>query len=135
MLTGRNRTVNTINEIHNEIYIDGVARSPNAAPKKTSVSQAQRLPIVGLKGLFPVEGVGVVVAHLTVARVTEGLDVAWDTANSPVPAEGKRLLIDDSARFDSVKVIGIDEHVWRHVALLFRMEVRDLHRLAVVAVG
>jgi hypothetical protein len=30
-------------------------------------------------------------------------------------------------------VIGVDEHVVRHEALLFRMEVRDLHRLVVVA--
>jgi transposase len=29
-------------------------------------------------------------------------------------AEGKRVLIDDPGRFDGVKVIGIDEHVWRH---------------------
>jgi transposase len=30
------------------------------------------------------------------------------------PAEGKRVLIDDPNRFDGVKVIGGDEHVWRH---------------------
>ena len=29
-------------------------------------------------------------------------------------AEGKRVLIEDPSRFDSVKVIGVDEHVWRH---------------------
>jgi len=29
----------------------------------------------------------------------------------------------------------VDEHVVRHEALLFRMEVKDLHRLAVVAAG
>ena len=32
-------------------------------------------------------------------------------------------------------VLGVDEHVVRHEALLFRMEVRDLHRLAVAAAG
>ncbi|MGD7708325.1 ISL3 family transposase [Microlunatus sp. Y2014] len=57
---------------------------------------------------------GIVVQHLTVARVAEGLRVAWDTANNAVLAEGKRLLIGDPARFDGVKVIGMDEHVWRH---------------------
>ena len=36
---------------------------------------------------------GIVVQHLTVARVAEGLGVAWDTANNAVLAEGKRLLI------------------------------------------
>ena len=45
---------------------------------------------------------GIVVAHLTVARVAEGLGVAWNTANDAVLAEGKRVLIDDPARFDGV---------------------------------
>ncbi|TSD52667.1 ISL3 family transposase [Aeromicrobium piscarium] len=57
---------------------------------------------------------GLVVQHLTVARVAEGLGVAWDTANNAVLAEGRRRLIDDKARFDGVAVIGVDEHVWRH---------------------
>jgi transposase len=56
----------------------------------------------------------IVVQHLTVARVAEGLAVAWDTANDAVLAEGKRVLIDDEHRFDGVAVIGVDEHVWRH---------------------
>ena len=57
---------------------------------------------------------GIVVAHLTVARVAEGLGVAWDTTNNAVLAEGKRLLINDPTRFEGVKVIGVDEHVCRH---------------------
>ena len=57
---------------------------------------------------------GIVVQHLTVARVAEGLGVSWNTANNAVLAEGKRVLINDPARFDGVRVIGIDEHVWRH---------------------
>ena len=57
---------------------------------------------------------GIVVQHLTVARVAEGLGVAWNTANDAVLAEGKRVLIDDPDRFDGVAVIGVDEHVWRH---------------------
>jgi transposase len=40
--------------------------------------------------------------------------VSWNTANDAVLAEGKRVLIDDVARFDAVKVLGVDEHVWRH---------------------
>ncbi len=52
--------------------------------------------------------------HLTVARIAEGLAVAWNTANDAVLAEGKRVLISDPARFDGVTVIGVDEHVWRH---------------------
>jgi transposase len=57
---------------------------------------------------------GIVCQHLTVARVAEGLAVAWNTANDAVLAEGKRVLIDDPGRFDGVNVIGVDEHVWRH---------------------
>lgn len=57
---------------------------------------------------------GVVCQHLTVARVADGLGVAWNTANDAVLAEGRRVLIDDAHRFDGVQVIGVDEHVWRH---------------------
>ena len=56
----------------------------------------------------------IVVAHLTVARIAEGLAVSWNTANDAVLAEGQRALIDDPKRFDGVQVIGVDEHVWRH---------------------
>jgi transposase len=55
-----------------------------------------------------------VVQHLTVARVAEALAVSWNTANDAVLAEGRRVLINDPARFDGVRVIGVDEHVWRH---------------------
>ena len=41
----------------------------------------------------------------------------------------------DTSRFVGVVILGVDEHVVRHEALLFRMEVRDLHRLAVAAAG
>jgi len=57
---------------------------------------------------------GIVCQHLTVARVAEGLGVAWNTANDAVLAEGKRVLIEDPGRFDGVQVIGVDEHAWRH---------------------
>jgi hypothetical protein len=57
---------------------------------------------------------GIVVQHLSVARVAEGLGVAWNTANDAVLAEGKRLLIDQPGRFDNVAVVGVDEHCWRH---------------------
>ena len=57
---------------------------------------------------------GIVLQHLTVARVAEGLAVSWNTANDAVLAEGKRVLIDDPHRYDGVTAIGVDEHVWRH---------------------
>jgi len=52
--------------------------------------------------------------HLSVARVAEGLAVSWDTANDAVLAEGRRVLINDPSRLDGVKVLGVDEHCWRH---------------------
>ena len=57
---------------------------------------------------------GLVVQHLTVARVAEALAVSWNTANGAVLAEGRRVLIDAPDRFGGVTVIGVDEHVWRH---------------------
>ncbi len=44
----------------------------------------------------------VVCQHLPVARVAESLDVSWPAANDAVLTEGRRLLIDDPARFDGV---------------------------------
>ena len=55
-----------------------------------------------------------VIDHLTIARIAAGLGVAWHTANDAVLAEGQRLLINDPTRFNAVRVIGVDEHVWRH---------------------
>lgn len=58
--------------------------------------------------------VAIVSQHLTVARVAEALAVSWNTANDAVLAEGRRVLINDPHRFDGVKVLGVDEHCWRH---------------------
>jgi hypothetical protein len=44
-------------------------------------------------------------------------------------------LADDPARLAEVEVLGVDEHLVRHEALLFRMEVRNLHCFAVAAAG
>ena len=57
---------------------------------------------------------GIVCQHLAVARIAEVLGVTWNTANKAVLTEGRRVLIDDPHRFNAVKVIGVDEHVWRH---------------------
>jgi len=56
----------------------------------------------------------IVCQHLSVARIADALAVSWNTANSAVLAEGRRVLIEDPARFDGVRVIGVDEHAWRH---------------------
>ena len=90
-------------------------RTPDAAPDTARFSlQTSRALRWALESL--------VVAHLTVARIAEGLAVSWNTANDAVLAEGQRALIDDPKRFDGVQVIGVDEHVVRHEALLYRME-------------
>ena len=66
-----------------------------AAPPRAKISRA------GLRwGL-----VGIVVGHLSMARVAEGLGVAWNTANDAVLAEGRRLLIEDPTRLDGVKAV------------------------------
>jgi len=57
---------------------------------------------------------GIVIQHLSMSRIAEGLGVAWNTANDAVLAEGQRVLISNPARFDGVEVIGVDEHCWRH---------------------
>ena len=51
---------------------------------------------------------------MSIARVAQGLGVAWNTANDAVLAEGRRVLINDPGWLNGVKVIGVDEHVWRH---------------------
>lgn len=63
---------------------------------------------------------GLVVQRLTVAPVADALAVAWHTATDTVRAEGRRVLIDDEARFDGVAVIGVDELVWRLARLADR---------------
>jgi hypothetical protein len=55
---------------------------------------------------------GLVVAHLTVARIAEGLGVAWNTANDAVLAEGKRVLVEDPAEKARLEALFADE---RHV--------------------
>jgi len=55
-----------------------------------------------------------VVDHLSNSRIVAGLQVSWNTANTAVLAEGRRTLIDDPTRFHGVRVLGVDEHMWRH---------------------
>ena len=75
----------------------------------------------------------IVVERMSIARVAANLGVAWNTACDAILAAGADLLIDHPQRLDGVTTVGVDEHVVRHEALLYRMEVGDLHWLAVVA--
>ena len=72
-----------------------------AAPPRARISRA------GLRWALE----ALVCQHLTVARVADGLAVAWDTANDAVLAEGKRVLSQDPGRLAGVAVLGVDEHV------------------------
>jgi transposase len=56
----------------------------------------------------------VVLDRLSITRVAAGLGTSWHTVNDAVLAAGRQLLIDDPARLDAVRVIGVDEHAWRH---------------------
>ena len=70
----------------------------------------------------------------TVSALARHLGVDWHTCWNAVEVEA-RARTSDPARLQNVKTLGVDEHIVRHEALLFRMEVRDLRRFAVVAVG
>jgi transposase len=70
----------------------------------------------------------------TVSALARQLGVDWHTCWDAVEVEA-RARTSDPARLPNVKTLGVDEHIVRHEALLFRMEVRDLRRSAVVAVG
>ncbi|MEP6853096.1 MAG: ISL3 family transposase [bacterium] len=56
----------------------------------------------------------VVIDRASMARVAASLGAAWHTVNNAVLAAGRALLIDDPQRLHGVKVIGVDEHCWRH---------------------
>lgn len=51
---------------------------------------------------------------MSVCRVAAALEVAWHTANSAILASAQAMLL-DARRFAGVEVLGVDEHVWRHI--------------------
>src|SRR5699024_11247629 len=50
----------------------------------------------------------------SIALVAKNLGVSWHTANDAVLATCRRLLIDDPNRLTGVRVLCVDEHVWRN---------------------
>lgn len=56
----------------------------------------------------------VVTDRLSIARVAANLGVSWHTANDAVLETGRRLLINNQNRLNGVRVLGVDEHLWRH---------------------
>lgn len=55
-----------------------------------------------------------VIDRMSIARIADGLGVSWHTANDAALTAGRELLIADPARLDGVRVLGVDEHCWRH---------------------
>jgi hypothetical protein len=72
--------------------------------------------------------------HASVNGIRRQLGTGWRTVWESIEPL-LQVMAADPARFEGVAILGVDEHVVRHEALLFRMEVRDLHRLAVAAAG
>ncbi|PZT87611.1 MAG: hypothetical protein DI630_34145 [Gordonia sp. (in: high G+C Gram-positive bacteria)] len=70
--------------------------------------------------------------HATIEGLRRQLGTSWKTVWRAVEPELVKLAEDES-RFENVTTLGVDEHIVRHEALLYRMEVGDLHWLAVVA--
>jgi transposase len=64
----------------------------------------------------------------TVSALARHLGVDWHTCWNAIEVEATARTT-DSARLQGVKTLGVDEHIVRHEALLFRMEVRDLRSL------
>lgn len=56
----------------------------------------------------------VVIDRMSIARIAANLGTAWHTVNDAVLEAGQDLLINDPARLDGVRVLGVDEHVWSH---------------------
>ncbi|MCU9997416.1 hypothetical protein FYZ44_11315 [Mobiluncus mulieris] len=58
----------------------------------------------------------VVVDHLSISAVARNLGVSWGAANDAVFELGLEMLINNPARLEGVRVIGVDEHVWSHTS-------------------
>lgn len=58
-----------------------------------------------------------VIDWMSISRIAAELGASWHTVYSAVLASAQQLLLDDPIRFDGVKVLGVDEHVWRYAPL------------------
>ncbi|TRY17154.1 ISL3 family transposase [Tessaracoccus rhinocerotis] len=56
----------------------------------------------------------VVLDHSSISAVAAVLQSAWGTVHDAVTELGQQVLINHPERLDGVKVIGVDEHCWRH---------------------
>ena len=51
---------------------------------------------------------------MSISRVATALGVTWHTANSAILARAEQTIVNDPDRFEGARVIGVDEHAWRH---------------------
>ncbi len=56
----------------------------------------------------------VVIDRMSISRVATSLRSSWHTVNDAVLHAGRQLLINDPSRLEGVRVLGVDEHCWRH---------------------
>ncbi|AQP46229.1 ISL3 family transposase [Tessaracoccus aquimaris] len=56
----------------------------------------------------------VVLDHCSISAVAAVLQTAWGTVHDAVTELGQQVLIDLPDRLEGVKVVGVDEHCWRH---------------------
>ena len=78
----------------------------------TTAAAAPRAKLTRAAVLWALKSV--VVDRMSIARVAEGLGASWHTVNDAVLDAGQQLLIEDPTRLEGVRVIGVDEHCWRH---------------------
>ena len=80
--------------------------------QETTAAAAPRAKLSRLAVLWALKSV--VIDRLSIARVAASLGTSWHTVNDAVLAAGRALLIDDPTRLEGVRVLGVDEHCWRH---------------------
>ncbi len=78
----------------------------------TTAAAAPRAKLTRAAVLWALKSV--VVDRMSIARVAEGLGASWHTVNDAVLDAGQQLLIEDPTRLEGVRVLGVDEHCWRH---------------------
>lgn len=56
--------------------------------------------------------------RMSVQATAKALGVGWDLVNSVAVDACRRLIYDQSVHFDQVRVLGVDERVWKHTTSL-----------------
>lgn len=56
-----------------------------------------------------------VLDKMSISALARNLGVCWDTLNTAVLSHAQQVLFNDPQRLEGVRVLGVDEHCWRHV--------------------